>query len=218
MANVKKDDFIELEYTGKVKGEDFVFDTTNESTAKESGLDGEGAKFGPMIICVGENQVLKGLDNVLPGKEIGKDYSVDITAEDAFGKKNTKYVQLINTSKFKKQGIQPMPGLQVNIDNMVGIVKTVTGGRTMVDFNHPLSSKDLTYDFCINKIITDDTIKAKSFLGIMFGEQNVDIELKEGILKVKTKIKLPDEVGQKVKDKLKKVIPNIKKVVFTSPA
>ena len=59
---------------------------------------------------------------------------------------------------FKKQGIMPEPGMQVNVDNMTGIIKTAAGGRCLVDFNHPLSGKDLVYTIKVNKIIEDEGI------------------------------------------------------------
>ncbi|EFK97351.1 peptidylprolyl isomerase FKBP-type, partial [sediment metagenome] len=45
-----------------------------------------------------------------------------------------------------KDSIRPMPGLPVNIDGMYGIIRTVAGGRVIVDFNHPLSGKEIVYN------------------------------------------------------------------------
>ena len=100
---VKKDDFIEIEYTGKTVEENEVFDTTDEKLAKELDMFNPNVKYGYMIICVGEGQILKGLDEKLIGLEIGKKHTVTLDAEHAFGKRDSKYIQLINTSKFKKQ-------------------------------------------------------------------------------------------------------------------
>ncbi|MCH8980513.1 hypothetical protein IH922_00675 [candidate division KSB1 bacterium] len=49
--------------------------------------------------------------------------------------------------------------MQINIDGMMGIIKTAGGGRCLVDFNHPLSGKEVTYTIKVNKIITDDKEK-----------------------------------------------------------
>ncbi len=61
--NVKIKDFIEIEYTGKLKAEDIIFDTTDEKLAKENNIHQENSNYGPTIICLGENQILKGLDD-----------------------------------------------------------------------------------------------------------------------------------------------------------
>ena len=158
MEIIKKYDFVEIEYTGKMKEDNIIFDTTDEKVAKENNLHTHN-DFGPVIICVGEEQVLKGIDKNIEGKEIGKEHDVEIKPEDAFGNKNAKLIQLIPTNKFKQQNLHPMPGLQVNINGMVGIIKTVSGGRTLVDFNHPLAGKNLQYKIKIHKKITDDKEK-----------------------------------------------------------
>ena len=150
MEKVSKKDFIEIEYTGKLKEDNIVFDTTDEKVAKENNLETHSG-YEPVIICVGQEQLLKGIDKNLEGKDIGKEYDIEIKPEDAFGNKNAKLIQLIPTAKFKKQNIQPMPGIQLNIDGMVGTIKTVSGGRTLVDFNHPLAGKELLYKIKINK-------------------------------------------------------------------
>src|SRR3989338_8178352 len=149
---INKKDFIELEYKGKIKGTDEVFDTTSEKVAKDSGIYSKGAQFKPVTIIVGEGQLVKGIDNDIIGKEPNKEYDLDLKQEDAYGSKNAKYIQLISTAKFLKQQIQPMPGLQVNIDGRVGTIKTVSGGRTLVDFNHPLAGKELSYMYKIIKV------------------------------------------------------------------
>ena len=100
METVKKRDFVEIEYTGKIKEGNVIFDTTDEKVAKENNLHGHD--FSPAIICLGEEQVLKGIDKNLEGKDIGKEYEFDIDPEDAFGKKNAKLIQLIPTAKFRK--------------------------------------------------------------------------------------------------------------------
>ena len=49
MAIVKKHDFVEIEYTGRVKEGNAIFDTTEEKVAKENGID-KNADYSPVII------------------------------------------------------------------------------------------------------------------------------------------------------------------------
>jgi len=212
MDTIKKHDFVEIEYTGRIKEDNVIFDTTDEKVAKENDLHGHD--FGPVIICLGEDQVLKGIDKGLEDKEIGKEYDIEIIPEDAFGKKNAKLIQLIPTNKFKKQNIQPMPGLQVNIDGMVGLVKTVSGGRTLVDFNHPLAGKDLSYKIKINKKITDDKEKLNGYVKISLGTKDFSAEIKENNTKITLKAEIPKEAQDKLSEKITELIPSIKKVEF----
>lgn len=213
METIKKWDFVEIEYTGKIEEDNTVFDTTNEEVAKKNNLHSH-QDYGPVIICIGEEQILKGIDKNLEDKEIGKEYDVEIKPEDAFGSKNAQLIQLIPTSKFKQQNIQPMPGLQLNIDGTVGTVKTVSGGRIMVDFNHPLSGKNLLYKIKINKKITDDKEKLKGFLKVTLGTKDFSAEIKENNAKITLKSEIPKEVMEKLTEKIAELIPNIKKTEF----
>ena len=73
-------DFIELNYTGRL-ADGTVFDTTEKTVAEQNNLPTQGVKFSTMTICVGERQVLSGLDHELQGKDIGTTYSVKLAPE-----------------------------------------------------------------------------------------------------------------------------------------
>jgi FKBP-type peptidyl-prolyl cis-trans isomerase SlyD len=212
MEPIKKHDFVEIEYTGKLKEENVVFDTTDEKIAKENNLQGQD--YGPAVVCVGEEQLLKGIDKNLEGKDIGKEYDVEIKPEDAFGKKDAKLIQLIPTSKFKQQNIQPMPGMQVNIDNVIGTVKTVSGGRTLVDFNHPLAGKEILYKIKINKKVTDDKEKLSGYLKLSLGTKDFQTEIDNNDVKISLKKEIPKEVEERLSKKITELIPGIKQVEF----
>ena len=53
MTTIKKQDFIQLEYTGKLKQDDVIFDTTNEETAKSEGIHNPSMPYGQYIVCLG---------------------------------------------------------------------------------------------------------------------------------------------------------------------
>ncbi|MCH8067460.1 MAG: peptidylprolyl isomerase [Nanoarchaeota archaeon] len=213
MTIVSKNDFIEIEYTGKIKEDNEVFDTTDEKVAKENGLESRSG-YGSVIICVGEEQLLKGLDKNLEGKETGKEYDIELKPEEAFGNKNAKLIQLIPTSKFKQQNIQPMPGMQLNMDGVVGTIKTVSGGRTLVDFNHPLSGKEVSYKIKINKKIMDDKEKLEGYLKLSLGTKEIEIEVNDSNAKIKLKKEIPKEAQENLSKKITELIPNIKNVEF----
>ena len=66
---VKKNDFIQIEFTGKANGQ--IFDTTNPKEAKALGIDAP-KDIKPLIICAGNAMMLKGLDEQLEGKKLDK--------------------------------------------------------------------------------------------------------------------------------------------------
>ena len=214
MDTIKKHDFVEIEYTGKIKEDNVIFDTTYEKVAKENHLHGHD--FGPIVVCIGEEHVLKGIDKQLEGKETGKEYSIEIKPEDAFGSKNAQLIKLMPTNKFKQQNLQPMPGLQVNIDGIAGTIKTVSGGRTLVDFNHPLAGKELVYHVKVNKKITDDKEKLAGYVKLSLGTKDFSVEIKETDAKITLKTDIPEEAKDEISRKLTELIPSIKKVEFSA--
>jgi len=214
---LKNKDFIEIEYTGKLKDDNAVFDTTNEKVAKDNDVFSKNMKYEPAIICLGEHQVIKGIDDFLIGKDIGK-HTIELEPEQAFGKKDAKLLKIVNTNIFKKQKINPMPGLQVDMDGTRGTIRTVTGGRTIVDFNHPLSGRDLVYEVDVKRIVSDTKEKLESFikLELNFDPKKFNIEIKEGkaSFAFEGAAKFPDELKDKIKEKIIEIIPEIKDLIF----
>ncbi|MBL7100374.1 MAG: peptidylprolyl isomerase [Nanoarchaeota archaeon] len=209
---LKKGDFIQIDYVGRIKDTKQIFDLTDEELAKKEGIHQENAKYKPIVICIGEGDIVKGLDEELVDKEVGKSYTLEISPEKGFGKKDAKLIKLVNTNMFLKQNINPMPGLQVNIDNMIATIRTVTGGRTLVDFNHPLAGRDLTYEVKILKKITEDKEKLESILSFHLGIEKPDIKIENGIALINNDVK--DTFKKQLEEKIKKLIPSIKKIEY----
>jgi len=214
MTKISKGDFVELEYTGRIKEGLIVFDTTNEKVAKENNIHSPQGTYGPVIVCLGQEQLLKGLEDELEGKEPGKDYTFELPPEKAFGKKNAKLIRMIPYSAFKKQGVEPQPGMQVNVDNMIGIIKTATGGRCLVDFNNPLAGRDVIYEVKVNKIVTDDKEKIKSFIKLSLNLKEAEVKVSDGKAEIKLEKEIPEEIQKIIKDKMLPLVPNVKEVKF----
>jgi len=208
---VQKGDFVEIGFIGRIKDNNLIFDLTDEKVAKENSIYDPRATYTPIIICLGEGHVVPGLDKELIGKEIGKKYSIELKPEEGFGKKDPKLFQLVNTNKFKKQDIKPFPGMQVNVDNMMGVVKSVSGGRTLIDFNHPLAGKELVYEVNILKKIENDEEKLDGFLKIVLN-RDIKSEVEDGNAKIE--LELPEQIKKVLEDKIKALIPCIKQLSF----
>ncbi len=200
MEKVAKKDFIELDYTGKL-ADGTIFDTTYEKTAKSHKL--KGATYKPSSICIGERHVVPGLDEALEGKELNKEYTITIPAEKAFGKKDAKNIRLVPMRTFQKENIMPQPGLRINIDGAVATVLRVSGGRILVDFNHPLAGREITYDLKIKKKITDKKAQIESYLSQVFPFP-VDVSIQENKATV-TMQELSKEIAEELSKKLKEV-------------
>lgn len=204
---IKKGDFIEASYTGKV--DEQIFDTTNEAQAKELGVHNPQMPCGSVKVCVGQGHLLKGLDEFVVGKEAGKEYKVELQPDKAFGKKDAKLIQMIQKSKFTSQKINPQPGMQLNIDGVIATIRTVSGGRILVDFNHPLAGRVVNYDIKIIKKISDIKEKIEAVLMMEAAMKPEAYELKIEDVKEGEK-KVGDKVTIKFKKELQEVIKHIK--------
>jgi len=196
---LKKGDFIELDYIARIENDKKIFDLTKKEDAEKYKIYDEKREYKPIIICIGHKEVIPGLDKSLINKEIGI-YDVKINAEDAFGKKQANLIKLVPTSYFLKQKINPLPGFQVNMDGIIGMIKSVSGGRTIVDFNHPLAGKDVIYHIEIKRVIKDAKEKIDSFLRLIIKDYEIKIE--------KDKLIISSNLDKKLQDKLIKEIKN----------
>ncbi len=213
MAQIKENDFVELDYTGRISDGGEVFDTTFAETAKKAGVFDEHTAYWPAVVCIGKKHLIAGLDKQLVGKEVGSSYHFKIPSEDAFGRKDAKLIQLISTSKFRQQNMTPFPGLQVNVDGILGTVRAVTGGRTIVDFNHPLSGRDVEYDVTVKRIINDSTEKVKAVLRLIgISAEAVKASYAEGVVSIEFPEEAPEQLKKDVEEKLKSSMPEIKSV------
>lgn len=214
MTKIKIKDFVEVEYTGKIKEDNTVFDTTDETVAKDNNIPNENMAYGPVVVCIGEKQLLEGLDRQLEGKETGKTYDIELKPEEAFGKKNAKLLKMIPSGKFRQQGVQPVPGLQINLDGMMGTIRTAAGGRIIVDFNHPLSGKEIIYNIKLNKIVTDSKEKVKEYVKLQLNQKEINVEITNDEAKITLKQELPKEIQEQFNKKIAELIPEIKKANF----
>jgi FKBP-type peptidyl-prolyl cis-trans isomerase 2 len=195
---IQKNDFIEIEFTGKSNNE--IFDTTNKEEAKQMGLE---ADVKPIIVSVGNQMLLKGFDEELQGKETEKKYSIHILPEKAFGKRDPKLIKTIPMKIFKEKNLNPVQGMTLQLDDYVAKVLSVSGGRVIVDFNNPLAGKELDYDFKILRKITDNNEKINALQDFFFKQRfefNLDKEKKKVIFKDEKIKPLIQMFNQKFKD------------------
>ncbi|USH00601.1 peptidylprolyl isomerase [Thermococcus argininiproducens] len=189
---VAKKDVIKLHYIGKIKETGEIFDTTHEDVAKEAGIYNEKGIYGPVPIAVGAGHVIKGLDEALEGLEVGKKYTLEIPPEKAFGKRDPKLIKTFTIGQFRRQGIYPFPGLDVEIETesgkkLKGRVMSVSSGRVRVDFNHPFAGKTAVYEVEILEKIEDPIEKVKALIDLRIPRidfEKVQIEVGEKDVKI----------------------------------
>ena len=196
---LKNKDFIDVEFTGKVKDGE-VFDSNIKKELEKMNSNIPAKSF---VFCLGEGMFLKGIEDFLVGKEIGK-YKIELSPEKAFGKRNSNLIQLIPMKVFREQKTQPIPGAVFDFDGKPAKILTVSGGRVIADFNNPLAGKDLVYDITVKRKIENLDEKAKALINFFFRQElKFKIEGKKLILEIDKQLK--DYVNM-FKDKFNEIL------------
>lgn len=198
---IKKYDFVELDFVAKTE-DGKVFDTNLKEEAEKAKLP--SANYKPIKVCIGEGFLLKGLDAKLEGKEIGKEYEIILEPEEAFGKRNPNLIKIIPLKVFQEKNVSPYPGLSVVIDNLVAIVRAVSGGRVITDFNHPLAGKKVIYKVVLRRKISSEKEKVGVILKRYLNVEDFSIRNKKIVIEKDFSRKLLDNVGKKIKDLINK--------------
>ncbi len=196
---ISKGDFIRISYIGRIKDTGKVFDTNIESVAKEHGLYRENVKFKPQPIVVGAGHVIKGLDEAIEGSEVGETKKVVIPPEKAFGQRRADLIKVIPLREFKKNKINPVPGMVIEIDGKPAKILSVSGGRVRVDFNNELAGKVVEYEFKVEEKInkTEEKIRLLLELYMPFADPNlhdIKVENSRAIIKLADVTKFVKEV------------------------
>lgn len=189
---IKKNDFIEIEFTGRITNNKEIFDTNIKSDAKRAGFKIEGIK--PQILSVGHKMLPSGFDDDLVGKEENIEYELKLTPSQAFGKRNSQLVKMIPSKYFHEQKITPIRGMQLNLDGQLVKVLSSDRGRTLVDFNNSLAGKSVTYTYKINKKITEEKERIIALQNFLF-RQVFDYDIEGKVIT----FKIPKEAEQFIK-------------------
>jgi FKBP-type peptidyl-prolyl cis-trans isomerase 2 len=197
---IKKNDFIEIEFTGKIK-EGEVFDSNIKEEIEKANLN---VKDEPFIFCIGRGMFLKGVEDFLIGKEIKKQYKLELSPENAFGMRNPKLIQRIPSKVFAEHKLNPVQGEVLNFDGKIGKILSVSGGRVMVDFNNPLAGKHLEYKLKILRKIDNLNEKINS-LNKFFFRKKIDFEVNDKKIILKSEKKMIDYI-RVFKEKYKEII------------
>jgi FKBP-type peptidyl-prolyl cis-trans isomerase SlpA len=103
----------------------------------------------PATFNVGDGSLLPGFETVLYGLKSGDQRSLSIAPEQGFGQPNPQNVQMLPRSQFAAMELSE--GLLVIFNDaanaeLPGVVKAFDDNQVTIDFNHPLSGKNLTFD------------------------------------------------------------------------
>lgn len=132
---VEAGDYIKVHYTGTLD-DGSVFDTSAERD--------------PLEFTAGAGQMIKGFDAAVIGMKIGELKTVTIPAAEAYGPRDDELVLTFNKEELP-EGMEPKVNDRLALTQSDGrqvpvVVVEVTDEVLIVDANHELAGKDLTFE------------------------------------------------------------------------
>ena len=222
VSNISKGDFLLVDFIGRVKETNELFDVTVESVAKAEKVYSDKIVYKPRLVIAGEGWVIKGLDEEILKLKIPDEKTFELPPEKAFGERDPKAIKVMPLREFKKQNIKPYPGMRLRVGSVSATVKNVSSGRVTLDFNSPLAGKTILYTVITRKKLVDLADKVKALVQWRLEDVNVD-EINVIVKNGEVSVELP--ASQYFKDGIQyskkgiskdiyKYIPSISRVSF----
>lgn len=135
MANAKDGDTVSIHYTGRLE-DGTVFDTSQDRD--------------PLTFKLGEGKVIPGFEKAVVGMEKGEEKTTTIPAESAYGPRRDDLLLTVPRERLPED-LDPEVGQQLEMRTSEGqevpVTVVETGDESLVlDANHPLAGKDLTFE------------------------------------------------------------------------
>lgn len=203
----KEKDFVKVELDLYANGK--LVQTTNEKKGKEAKL--ENKSYEPQALILGNAFILKALDDHILKATKNEERTLKLNAEQAYGKRKKELIKTFPKSAFDEHKLRAVPGVTYDFNGMYGTVKSVVGGRILVDFNNPLSGKEIDINYKVVKTI----VEIEEKLAIVFEnvlripQETFKIEIKEKNLTLNVPKQLMILKSQLLKS-IEEFIPEIK--------
>jgi len=212
---IKNNDVITINYVTYVDGK--VVDTNIEKIARENNLfidqkNTNKSFFKPKHIIVGQGMLVSGVDKFLLGKTLGR-YEIEVQPKDAFGERDPSLITIIPESSLKRFNITPHIGLMIEVDGRIGIIKSCSSGRVVVDFNHIFAGKVVKYVIEVLEIKDDDFTRTNAMIEAMRLDTFIKVKKSEdGSIMLEPTKEIDDEIKQQIISKLENI--GVKRISF----
>jgi peptidylprolyl isomerase len=218
----EKGTLIYVNYTAKVKDTGEAIESTVEEEAKKLNIYDPERRYEARLVSVGEDWVLKGLDEEIAKMGTGERKTVELVPEKAWGERDPTLLRMIPIRKFGEKGDEMRVGDVVEVDNRLGVVRFIGSGRAQVDFNHRLAGKTLVYDVEVVSEVETEEQKIRSLIKRRFpGEIGDKVEFTHKTGEVT--VEIPEEafmaeglqvIKRGVSNDVTHFLPTVKKVTF----
>jgi peptidylprolyl isomerase len=217
-----KGTLVYVNYTAKVKDTGEPIETTMEEEAKKLEIYDADRRYEPRLVAVGEDWVLKGLDEEIAKMDVGEKKTAELPPDRAWGGRDPTLLRMVPLRKFGDKADELRVGDEVEMDNRVAVVRFIGSGRAQVDFNHRLAGKTLIYDIeAVRKVEPgEDTIR--SLIKRRFPGEGEKLEFTQRDGEVA--VTIPDEaflveglqfIKRGIANDVLHFIPEVRKITFT---
>ncbi|MEM4717213.1 MAG: FKBP-type peptidyl-prolyl cis-trans isomerase [Desulfurococcaceae archaeon] len=185
-----KGDFLIVEYTIRVKDTNTIIDTTDPDIAKRENIYESSRLYGPTLLVLGKNWLNQYVEEELLNMSETEEREIEVEPSKAFGERDPGKVKVYSIREFQRRGYSISIGDVVEISGARGIVKQVSGGRVVVDFNHPLAGKTLVYKIRVLRKVEEfnERVKALSSRHLKIPINELDTEYNANDKKLTIKI------------------------------
>ena len=110
----------------------------------------------PLTYTVGNRNIIPGLEAQLNGMHMNEEKVINVAAKDAYGDVDPKAIKEFPVTSLPK-GMDPKVGMILQATAPDGSrfpakISEIKGDKVVLDFNHPLAGKDLTFKVKVLKI------------------------------------------------------------------
>ncbi len=217
-----KGTLVYVNYTAKVKDTGDPIATTMEEEAKKLNIYDSERRYEPRLVSVGEDWVLKGLDEEISKMDVGEKKTAELAPDRAWGGRDPTLLRMVPLRKFGEKADELRVGDEVEIDNRVAVVRFIGSGRAQVDFNHRLAGKTLVYDIELVRKVEPGEDTIRSLMKRRFPGEGEKLQFTQSEGEVA--VSVPDEallveglqfIKRGIANDVLHFVPEVKKVTFS---
>ena len=113
----------------------------------------------PLIFVVGDKTIIPGLESNLMGMRVGEEKIITVDPKEAYGEVDPKAFKEFPKTTMPK-GAEPKVGMVLQAqapdgESFPAVISAIKGDKVVLDFNHPLASKQLKFQVKILGIEED---------------------------------------------------------------
>ena len=115
----------------------------------------------PLAFVIGSGQMIPGFNDGVVGMAVGETKTISLTPDQAYGPRREEMIQPVAINQLP-EGMTPTPGAMLQMTGPGGQpmpvrIESVQGDSVIIDANHPLAGKTLTFEVELMQIGPDET-------------------------------------------------------------